>query len=467
MGEALRIIRHLVTFRRNGRMGREALGRLQIRAFRRMVRHAIDRTDFYAKLYAGVDPDRVVPRDLPPVTKDDLLADPRAFLCDPRLDLSELREWVRDPASLGRYYDDRYVVLHTSGTSGPSTVVVYDRRDFEQIKSVSLVRGRAAPVSPAVAARAFLTPAKARYAAVVIDGGLYPAVTNFLYLPATTRRFIDLRVFSLFTPLDDLVRELNDFQPWHLFGYPSVIAALAAEQVAGRLRILAGISDRSVTTLSEPLHPHVRAAVREAWGLPVIDTYGTGECLPLARGCASHGRLHVNDDMALLEVVDEDLRPVPPGVQGRSVLVSNLFGTAQPFIRYRIDDLVTLSTVPCPCGSALTAIDSVQGRTEEMIPLDGGEGGPELLHPYLFVVAMFRVPAVREYQVVQQEGRELLVRVELSSGKAADLERVKAEVDREVARAGLRAPIQLRYEVAEKLGPDPATGKVKRVLPRM
>jgi len=465
VGEALRIIRHLVTFRRNGRKDREALQQLQLKAFRRMVRHAMDHTDFYARLYAGVDPDRVQPSDLPVVTKDDLLADPRGFLCDDRLRLPELREWVKDPACFGRYFLDRYVVFHTSGTSGPSTIVVYDRKAFELIKSVSLVRGRARPVSPRVALRALIEPSKKRYAAVVIDGGLYPAVTNFLYLPKTTGRFLDLRIFSLFTPLDELVRQLNDFRPKHLIGYPSVIATLAAEQLAGRLNLFDEDRDRSITTLSEPLHPHVRALARDAWGMPVIDTYGTGECLPLARGCGSHGRLHVNDDLALMEVVDENLEPVPPGVQGRHVLVSNLFNTAQPFLRYRVDDLVTLSPEPCPCGSALTPVESVQGRTEEMIWLESGEEHPELLHPYLFVVAMFRVPSVREYQVEQRPGRVLLVRVELADGRPGDLDRVKAEVDRELDRAGLRAPVQLEYEVVDRIGPDPATGKVRRVLP--
>ena len=89
---------------------------------------------------------------------------------------------------------------------------------------------------------------------------------------------------------------------------------------------------------------------QEAWGLPTIDTYGTGECLPLARGCSKYGTLHVNDDLCLTEVVDETDQPVPAGQRGNAILVTNLFNHVQPFIRFKVNDMVTVSEEPCPCA---------------------------------------------------------------------------------------------------------------------
>ena len=475
MGEAFDIIRNLVSYRRSGRLDVEGLKALQLARFREMVRHAMDHTAFYARLYEGVDPDRVVPEDLPVVTKDDLVANFHDFLADDALRLDELREWVKDPDNFGRYFRDEYVVFHTSGTTGQSTVMVYDREAFSRIKAVGLVRGFDRPASPWTALKAAVNPVRSRFAVVVIDGGLYPSVTNFLYMPKSTRVFFEIRIFSLFTPMEELVRELNDYQPWFLIGYPSVIAALAYEQRAGRLHILEDPPRRSVATLSEPLLPQVRRVVKEVWGLPVIDTYGTGECLPLARGCSEYGNLHVNEDMVHVEVVDErkiavDVvderrRPVPAGIQGRSMLVSNLFNHAQPFLRYEVSDMVTLSTEPCPCGSALARLESVQGRTEEMIWLRDADGERELLHPYLFVVSLFRVPSVREYQVEQVSATELLVRVEPVEGETVYLDDVRAEVARELRRTRLRNPPEIGYQLVDHIGPDPETGKVRRVLP--
>ena len=465
MGEALNIIRNLVHYRRNGRLDRAGLDALQLRAFREMVRHAMDHTEFYARLYQGVDPDRVVPADLPVVTKADLVENFHDFLVDDRLRLDDLQAWVKEPANFGRYFLDEYVVFHTSGTTGQATVMVYDREAFSRIKAVGLVRGFDRPASPWTALKAAVNPEKSKFAIVVIDGGLYPSVTNFMYTPKATKVFFEMRTFSLFTPLDELVRELNEYQPWFLIGYPSVIAALAYEQRAGRLKILDGPPRRSVATLSEPLLPQVRRLVRETWDLPVIDTYGTGECLPLARGCSTHGNMHVNEDMVHIDVVDEGLDPVPAGTQGRSMLVTNLFNRAQPFIRYQVSDMVTVAPEPCPCGSPLVMLESVQGRTEEMIWLRDAAGERELLHPYLFVVSMFRVPAVREYQVEQTRGHQLTVRVEAAEGESLEMDAVRAEVGRELDRARLRTPLEIDFVEVDRLGPDPETGKVRRVLP--
>ena len=465
MGEALDIIRHLVTYRRNNRLDRAGLEALQLRRFRAMVRHAMDNTQFYARLYQGVDPDEVVPRDLPVVTKADLLTHFDEFLTDPTLNREEMEEFVNDPDNIGRYFRDEYVLFHTSGTTGQTTIMVYDKEAFAHIKAVGLVRGFDRPASPWTALKAAINPDKSKFAIVVITGGLYPAVTNFHYLPKATRVFFELRLFSLFTPMHELVEQLNEYQPWFLIGYPSVIQALAYEQRAGRLKILDGPPRRSVATLSEPLLPQVRRLVEEVWGLPVVDTYGTGECLPLARGCSQHGHLHLNEDLAVMEVVDDDYQPVPPGTQGRSVLVTNLFNKAQPFIRYQVSDMVTVHPEPCPCGSPLTYVQSVQGRTEEMIWLTAPDGERELLHPYLFVVAMFRVPAAREYQVEQVSGHKLLIRVEPAEDESFELDAVRRAVDGEFGKARLRTTVEIEYQVADRIGPDPKTGKVRRVLP--
>jgi len=465
MGEALDIIRHLVTYRRNNRLDAEGLRRLQLRRFREMVRHAMDNTQFYARLYQGVDPDEVVPQDLPVVTKADLLGHFEEFLADPSLKREELEAFVNDPDNVGRYYRDEYVCFHTSGTTGQTTVMVYGKDAFAHIKAAGLVRGFDRPASPWTALKAAVNPEKAKFAIVVITGGLYPAVTNFHYMPEATKVFFEMELFSLFTPMEELVRQLNEYQPWFLIGYPSVIQALAYEQKAGRLKILDGPPRRSVATLSEPLLPQVRRLVEEVWGLPVVDTYGTGECLPLARGCSAHGNLHVNEDLAVLEVVDDDFQPVPVGTQGRNVLVTNLFNKAQPFIRYQVSDMVTVAPEPCPCGSALTRLQSVQGRTEEMIWLTGADGERELLHPYLFVVAMFRVPAVREYQVEQTAGDTLIVRVEPAEDEPFSVAEVRAAVQAEFDKARLRTSVSLRYDVVDRIGPDPDTGKVRRVIP--
>ena len=49
--------------------------------------------------------------------------------------------------------------------------------------------------------------------------------------------WVAARGFSIMEPLPQLVAALNDYQPVFLASYPSMLALLADEQAAGRLRI--------------------------------------------------------------------------------------------------------------------------------------------------------------------------------------------------------------------------------------
>ena len=56
-------------------------------------------------------------------------------------------------------------------------------------------------------------------------------------------------------------------------------------------------------------------------------------------GCRE-GWLHVNADWVLLEPVDRDYAPTPPGEPSHTVLLSNLANHVQPIIRYDLGDSV-------------------------------------------------------------------------------------------------------------------------------
>src|SRR5436190_24310157 len=97
-----------------------------------------------------------------------------------------------------------------------------------------------------------------------------------------------------------------------------------------------------------------------------------GECMALTTGCPQGQGMHVQMDWAILEVVDRQNQPVPPGRPGEKVLLTNLYNSVQPFLRYEISDVVTLSPDPCPCGSPLPLILRVEGRTDEVVWIQDG-----------------------------------------------------------------------------------------------
>ncbi|MET8094604.1 hypothetical protein [Micromonospora sp. NPDC005220] len=237
-----------------------------------------------------------------------------------------------------------------------------------------------------------------------------------------------IRIFSVHSPLDELVRGVGDFNPTILNGYASAISLLAREQRAGRLDLRPVL----VITSAESLPPEERARIRETFSAKVRDQYACSEFMGLAHGCEQDW-LHVNADWAILEPVDEEFRPVPPGQPSHTVLLTNLANRVQPIIRYDLGDSVTMRPDPCPCGNPLPAV-RVQGRTSEVIAFPGPDGRTVELPPLALGALVDSTAGVRMFQVVQTDPRRLAVRLVIEDDVDA------GQVWEQVQRA-LRGPI--------------------------
>jgi phenylacetate-coenzyme A ligase PaaK-like adenylate-forming protein len=250
-------------------------------------------------------------------------------------------------------------------------------------------------------------------------------------------------------PLPQIVAKLNEFQPGHLSGYPSIIGPLAEEQAAGRLRL----DLQTLTTNSEQLTPALRERVHGAFGVPPRDFYATTEGL-YGSECPE-GSLHLFDDTCIVENVDEDYRPVPPGEIGARLLVTNLFNRTEPLIRFEVTDLVALEPEPCPCGRSLLRVRSLEGRAEDVLRLGGVD-----VHPLEFGLVTAD-PAVREFQVVQ-DGETLRLRVVLRESSEGAPERLRARLGARLEQLGVPRPA-VEVETVDRLERSPA-GKLQVVV---
>lgn len=460
MWEVLRLLTRTLGEKAVLRRSADQIRAIQRRRLRNLVRHAKAHSPFYADRLAGVDPDRFELADIPPVIKAELMADFDRVPTDRRLTRAGLEAFMADPARLGEWYLGEYAVSRTSGTQGCPAIIVQDRSMMEVLFALQMGRGSTFRANPWTALERFVRPA--RLAVVTIGRGFYPSAAALAYAPAAYRAFVNRLWLTHIEPLDEVADQLQRFRPQILLGYASVLELLARESLAGRLALPAL---KQVINMSEPLSDGARRLVAEAFGLPVTNNYASGECMALCTGCPSGHGMHQQADWSILEVVDDHYRPVPPGRPGSKVLITNLYNRVQPFLRYELADVVTLSPTPCPCGSPLPLVLKVEGRTDDLLWIRDGDRYRQV-HPYVFVDMLDECPEVGWYQIVQVERNRLLLRAAPAPGRRIGADDLHALLRRGLVRFGLGDLIRVDVELA-RVAPDPTSGKLRRITSRI
>jgi phenylacetate-CoA ligase len=174
--------------------------------------------------------------------------------------------------------------------------------------------------------------------------------------------------------------------------------------------------------------------------------YAATETAGIAAECEVH-RMHLFEDLVIAEVVDEHDRPVPEGVVGAKILVTVLFSRTQPLIRYEMSDTISLTPEACSCGRVFGLVATVEGRSEDILRLRRPDGLEMAVHPNVFHRAL-EVPAIREWQVVQEE-TALVARV--VAGPEASNESIASSIRRELESAGVSPP-PVRVERVSAMG---------------
>lgn len=441
------------------RGGPAAIATRQQARLAELVAFARQHSKFYAERYRAV-PERVTDvRQLPVVGKPELMAHLDEWVTDPALTRAGLERFVADRSNIGQLYLDRYTVCTTSGTTGVPAILVQDPHMMTVVGMLNVLRATPAWLTGRDLWR--ILQARARTAAIwALDGhflGVSMARRQILERPSRAK---SIRTFSVLTPLPELVQQLNEFQPAMLNGYATAVSLLAQEQEAGRLNIHPVL----VLTSSESLAPAERERIAAAFGAKVRDNYGCSEFVAIAYNCG-HGWLHVHADWVILEPVDENFQPVPPGQPSQSVLLTNLANHAQPILRYNLGDRLLVNPAPCACGSPLPAI-RVEGRTDEILRLARPDGTRVPVLPLALWSVIKETPGVYRFQVIQTGPAALRIRLETKTPSANGAvngvwEALQPRVSEFLTRQGLG---QVRVErAAEPPVRDPRSGKFRHV----
>ncbi|HMI58970.1 MAG TPA: AMP-binding protein [Gemmatimonadaceae bacterium] len=402
---------------------------LNVLAARRMRALLVDaqRSPFHAARMreAGLArPDALRDADFPlalqslsPVTKHDLREAGDAALRDGRASAS----WFSS---------------QSSGSSGEPFRVYYDARAWSTLKYLVKMRSRRA------------TGVTLADRIAILD-----AIPISAEGDAPLERAGRLRRISVFRSPEAIATLLADYRPATIYALPSALLEVARAMSSGAPRVRA----KRIFTSGELLTRAARQTLIEAFGGALFDVYGTSETKEIAWECTTGSR-HINADVVYVEILDERGAVVPAGTEGE-IVVTVLVNGAMPLVRYRTGDRGALLASRCSCGRASPLLGVVSGREADTLELPDGS----TRSPYLLTMALERIPALAQFQIVQRERDLLHVSAVASIGGRADVSVLERAI-RDSLHEVLPRDIRIDVSVVERLVRGPRE-KVRVVSP--
>ena len=323
---------------------REQIDALQVERLQATIRHCMN-SPFYKKKFEemGIKPEDIkTPADvrkLPFTTKQDL----------------------RDnyPFGLASVPLEKCVRLHSSsGTTGNPTVVLHSQKDLDEWAN---------------AVARCLWMVGLRPTDIFQNSSGYGMFTGGLGFQYGAERLGMLTVPAAAGNTLRQIKFITDFGTTAIHAVPSYLTRI--KEVMDQQ----GIDPRKDTKLkvlaigAEPHSEEQRKRIENMFGVKAYNSFGMSEmCGPgVAFECKEQNGLHFWEDYYIVEIVDpETLEPVPDGEIGELILTT-INREAMPLIRYRTRDLTRVLGRTCPCGRNHIRLDSMKGRSDDMMVLRG------------------------------------------------------------------------------------------------
>jgi phenylacetate-coenzyme A ligase PaaK-like adenylate-forming protein len=427
-------------------MDREAVDAIQTRHIQDTLEHAVAASRFYRDYYrsgSGGDVSKGPFSALPLLDKPRMMDHLDDVFTTPVLKRDALEQHLAS-SPVGARYLGQYPVVHTSGSSGRIGIFAYDPVGWDTLKALVLARC----TSFGIGLR------RKRLAYIGLTDGHYAGVTLASDVPRSMAAYTDVSVNE---PIARVVDQLNAFQPDDLRGYPSGLFILASEQQAGRLNI----QPRRVVSSAEPLDAKTAQLIEEVYGVAPYNFYAASESIGIAQDCDLHCGLHVFNDLYALELLDNDGEPVSAGRPGKVVL-TNLYNRCQPLIRYEMQDEAVYAEDTCDCGLPFPLLTNVYGRQEEIVWVENGRGGVDMLHPMVFVE--FFVPSLRRLQVHYDARNKIRLLVVSEDHADSVVPAVTRRMNAILAGKHLQDVVDFEVVTVDSIPHDPKTGKTKTVI---
>ena len=426
-----RMLKYLRTLEETQWWSPSQLRELQEEKLRALIKHAYKNVPYYRRIFEErglTDKDIQTTEDLqklPVLTKDDVR---QSF-----------------PDLMAEDFNKRKAFLNTTGGSTGEPLKYYVGMDVASITWAGMFRGwgwagyKLGDKRAAIAGSSLVTdkPTFKMRARNIIERNL-----------KLTALDMSERIMNSYA------ERLRKYRPLFIRGYPSVLYRFADYL---NMKGINDIQPKAVFVTAEMLLPQQRKVIEAQFGCRVFDNYGAYDGGPQAMECSEHCGFHISAEKAIMEFVDENKKPVPPGCSGE-ILATDLHNYSMPFIRYAVDDRGTLAEEQCPCGRGLPLVKYLEGRTTDIITFSDGSTVPGPVLVDLFQKFQY----IKQYQVIENAMDKLLIKLVKREGYTdKDTEHFLSTV-----KAHLSERAKIEMEFVDEI-PTTRAGKHKFVISRI
>lgn len=387
------------TYKANS-LSQEEIKKLQYKRLKQLVEYARNNSPYFKDLYAKISDDFCL-EDLPITNKIEMMKNFDSWITDSNISMQKIEEFTCNIDNVGRMIDGKYLIFKTSGSTGNPAIVLYDKKNIDVVSAVAAFRTFARKED----FKAFMKNGK-RTAGVFANYGFYLACGMSRYLQLQMPRKKNKITVDVNASEEQIIKELNEFNPSMLSGYPSNLALLSSfEELT--------IKPNVVITGGELLTDEIRKKLSDKFNCYVQTHYSCTEAGEVACEC-SEKHLHINEDWVIVEPVDKDNNPVGYGVRSDKVLITNLSNHIQPFIRYELNDRIIVHNEKCKCGKSSCWLE-IEGRTDDILEFENGT----LIAPMSFYKILEEIKEIVRFQLIQRSYQKLELRLVADEKKIA------------------------------------------------
>ncbi len=440
--DKLLLLKSMISTRQAESMSIENRNSLCDKRLRKLVRYAKTNSPYYRELYKDIYRDFDL-EDLPTTNKLQMMKRFDDFITDQKVNMRRIEEFTSDINNIGYMIDNKYLVFKTSGSTGNPAVVLYDNKMISVSSAVAAIRTFARKEDY----KTFMNNGR-RTAGVFADYGFYLACGMSKYLQIQMPKNNNKINIDVNLPAEQIIRQLNDFKPSMLSGYPSNLALLADF-------VQLDIKPDVVITGGELLTDRTKKKLENKFGCYVQTHYSCTEAGEIACQCRE-GRLHINEDWVIVEPVDKNNKPVGYGIRSDKVLITNLSNYIQPFIRYELTDRVIVHDEKCSCGKNTRWLE-IEGRTDDIIEFRNGVK----IAPMSFYKILEEIKEISRFQLVQRSDEVLELRIISTDRQNAFAKAEKDLADFLLSKGVDNVKIKLSEEAPQA---NKTSGKFKHIL---